>query len=78
MCASVGADNVLVVNTVPVSECMGLIVLESTDWIGASVWAVPTVDDVLLIWSSAFLVPTTLFLISWSVGRVVHFFRGRG
>lgn len=75
MCASVDAQNALIVNTTPVGECTGLVVLAIEDWPGASVWAMPSTDQMMSVWLAGFSVPMVLFLISWAIGRIVHIFR---
>lgn len=74
MCASVGVDNVLTINAIPVGECTSLIVLESMDWVGASVWQFPTNAEIGEVWAAAFMVPMFLYLFAWGVGRIVNFF----
>lgn len=76
MCATVDAQSALIVNTTPVGECTGLVVLSVEDWPGTSVWAMPTPDDMMTVWFAGFSVPMVLFLISWAIGRIVHVFRG--
>ncbi len=75
MCATVDAQNVLIVNTTPIGECVGLVVLSYEDWPGASVWAMPTADQMMSVWLAGFSVPMVLFLISWAIGRIIHIFR---
>lgn len=75
MCATVDAQNAVIVNTTPIGECAGLVVMNINDWPGASVWAMPTTDEMMLVWMAGFTVPMTLFLISWAIGMVVNFFR---
>lgn len=75
MCATVDAQNALIVNTTPISECAGLVVLSYEDWPGSSVWAMPTPGEMMSVWMAGFTVPMTLFLISWAIGMVVNSFR---
>lgn len=75
MCATLDAQNALIVNTTPIGECTGLVVLAIEDWPGASVWALPTTDEMMSVWLAGFSVPMVLFLISWAIGRIVHTFR---
>ena len=75
VCATVDSGNVIVANSTPAGDCTSLVVLESTDWMGASVWAIPTMSDIALVWSSAFILPLTLFLTAWAIGRIVNLFR---
>lgn len=78
-CATVDTSlgiNAVAVTTTPVGECTGFVILSSEEWGGASIWLMPTVDDVSVVWASAFILPMSLFLFSWAVGRLVKFFRG--
>lgn len=74
-CATVdSATSAVYVVTTPVSECSALVLLDVTDWVGSSIWSLPTSEDVFLAWGVGFTLPVTLFLVAWAVGRVVHFF----
>lgn len=75
VCATIDSGNVVVANLTPAGDCTSLIILDSSDWVGTSVWAIPTVSDIALVWSSAFILPVTLFLITWAIGRIVNLFR---
>lgn len=74
-CATVDTNGIVVVTATPVGECTALILLSSEDWGGASVWLMPTAGEISSVWASAFILPMTLFLFAWSIGRIVHFFR---
>lgn len=74
-CASLGQDNTIILNSVPVGECTGYVILTAGDWVGSSVWALPSIDEITLVWSAAFILPTTLFLIAWAIGRVLNLFK---
>lgn len=75
MCATVDAQNALIVNTTPIGECTGLVVLAIEDWPGASVWTLPTNEEIALVWFAGFSVPITLYLIAWSLGQILSMFR---
>lgn len=78
LCATVDSvTNTVMVTTTPVGECTSLILLDSSDWVGTSVWSLPTPGDIALVWGAGFILPVTLFLIAWAIGRVVHFFESR-
>ena len=74
VCAT-DSGGALIISATPIGECSGYVILDSTDWLGSSVWAIPTVTDVALVWSSAFILPLTLFLTAWAIGRIVNLFR---
>lgn len=75
VCATAGEGGALILSATPVGECSGYVILDSTDWLGSSVWTIPTVEDIALVWSSAFVLPVTLYLITWAIGRIVNLFR---
>ena len=75
MCATIDVQNTLIVNTTPIGECAGLVVLSIEDWPGASVWALPTNEQIALVWFAGFSIPITLFLISWSLGAILSMLR---
>lgn len=74
-CVSVSPEGLLSVNTVPVGECTSYILLSAGDWVGSSVWELPAVDQLALFWSMGFTLPLTLFLISFSLGRILSLFK---
>lgn len=75
MCASVGAGDVLVLNTTPVGECETLIVLSASEWAGSSIYVMPSVQEMTDFWAVGFVVPMSLFLFSWGVGSVIRLWR---
>jgi hypothetical protein len=70
-CVSASPEGLLSVNTVPVGECTSYILLSAGDWVGSSVWEIPSTDQLSLFWFMGFSLPITLYLISYSVGVVV-------
>lgn len=75
VCASVGVDDTLVVNTTPVGECDTLVIMSASEWPGQSIYAIPSVQDAVDLWMVGFTVPMGLFLFSWGVGSVVRMWR---
>ena len=74
-CVSVGSEGLLSVNTVPVGECTSYILLSAGDWVGSSVWEIPTTEQLSLFWFIGFSLPITLYLIAYSIGQVVSLFK---
>lgn len=75
VCATADANSALILSHVPIGDCAGYVILDSSDWLGSSVWAIPSLSDIALVWSTSFILPTSLYLIAWSIGRVVNFFK---
>ena len=76
-CASVRGNNDIYINSQPINECTGLIILEPTEWVSASIWQFPSNEEIGNAWAAGFLIPMSLFLFAWGVGRIVHFFGKR-
>lgn len=72
----VQVDNGFVVSTaVPIDQCTSYVLLESSEWGGSSVWAIPPVSDVAAIWSFAFSLPMIVFLMAWAIGVILKMFK---
>lgn len=79
ICASVDSvTGYLKILPTPVGECSSYVILDHLDWLGSSIWALPSLDDAALVWSVGFSLPMTLFLIAWAAGRVISLFDNRG
>lgn len=76
-CASVLIDGTVVVNTIPINQCTGYVIVDSADYGGSTIWQVPEIADLSAIWALAFSLPMSIFLISWSIGSVVRMFKMR-
>lgn len=74
-CAGVDGAGYVQLNTTPASECSTLILLDASEWGGASVWAVPTAGEVEAAYSAGLLIPLVLYLVSYAAGSFVSFLR---
>lgn len=76
ICVSVDpVSNYLVSTGMPVGGCASLVVLEPHEWVAYSVWSIPPVEELYSYWWGGFSIPLICFVISWGIGRLVHFVR---
>ncbi|HQA25361.1 MAG TPA: hypothetical protein PK893_04275 [Candidatus Competibacteraceae bacterium] len=73
VCATVdGATSALIIVSTPVGECTGYVVLDVLDWPGASVWAMPTVEELSGYFFAGFSIPLSIFLFAWGVFALIN------
>ena len=75
LCVVTDPQGFIVSTSTPVSDCSSYILLDSADFGGTSIWAIPTAGDVAAVWGIAFSLPVTIFLIAWSLGVVLKMFK---
>ncbi len=77
VCVNTNSSGVLVVNPTPVGECQAYILLDSTDWVGSSVWKFPAPEEVGQYFSAGFALPFFSYVIAFGVGQVLKMFSSR-
>lgn len=75
LCVTVDVLGHVIKTNDPIDQCTSYVLLESSEWGGSSVWAIPPVEDVALIWGFAFSVPVIVFLMAWSLGVILKMFK---
>jgi len=75
LCVSIDPNGFVVSSATPVDQCTSYVLLESSEWGGSSIWAIPPAGDVAAIWGFAFSVPVIVFLMAWSLGVILKMFR---
>ncbi len=75
LCVQVDVNHFVVSTTTPIDQCTSYVLLESSEWGGSSVWAIPSAGDVAAIWGFAFSLPVIVFLMAWSLGVVLKMFK---
>lgn len=75
LCVKVDANGFVVSTITPVDQCTSYVLLDSSEWGGSSVWAIPPVGNVAAIWGFAFSVPVIVFLMAWSLGVILKMFK---
>lgn len=76
-CVVIDGSGYVVSVSVAVNDCTSFVLLDSSDWVSNSIWAIPPIADVSAIWALAFSLPMSIFLISWAIGSVVRMFKMR-
>ena len=74
-CAGVDGSGFVQLNTTPVAECSTLILLDASEWGGASVWVIPTAGELETAYAAGLLIPLTLYLVAYAAGSLISFFR---
>jgi len=75
LCVSIDLNGFVVSTSTPVDQCTSYILLDSSDWGGSSIWAMPSAGDSTAVWSFAFSLPVTVFVMAWSLGVILKMFR---
>lgn len=66
-------DGVLVPVPVSLEQCSSYVLLDTAEYVGSTIWQVPDIAELSMIWGFAFTVPLLIYLMAWSVGTILRF-----
>lgn len=81
LCVEFNIDGVLAVvaGSLPIAQCPAFVLIEAQDYqqivMANNLFALPTTQDFATAWSVGFVLPVTLYLVTWAVASVVNFFK---
>lgn len=75
ICASVDAGGFIKAAPAAIGDCTSLVLMDSADWPGASIWTFPSNEELGSIFFVGFTLPITCYLIAWAIGLIVRTFK---
>lgn len=81
ICVEFNIDGVLAVvaGSLPIAQCPAFVLIEAADYqqivMANNLFALPASQDFAAAWGVGFVLPVTLYLVTWAVASVVNFFK---
>ena len=73
-CVIANEQNLLEVIATPVGDCTSYVIVDAAEFYQNSVFDIPDGTTLAGFFSAGFVVPMTIGLVAWGVGKLVNFF----